>query len=406
MNMGAQEPVQTQPAGEQPKKSRLAGLFASKGNVSAAEFIPTGQIAMTKEQFPDLLDDSAPAKGGKKSKKAALPKKAEVVDESSSFKGKHSSFFEMERLDEPSTDPGNPFGFMLNDEQWQFIYNFYPQYAQSPYNMMTWLKEQAEIHEGNYGKPMMSGKNAGEEDEEDDDYMKEDYGQGNNQKQKSKQQMKKEEEERRKKEKERLEDLKKKAGKVDKTDAQKEEEKIAKAFKDREVNMNPEGVKAVDTTRQPVSMVFIGHVDAGKSTICGNLMYMMGVVDQRTIDKFKQEAKDKGRDSWWLAYVMDVSDEEKAKGKTVEVGRANFDTKTKKYTIFDAPGHKNYVPNMIMGAACADIGGLVISARRGEFESGFEKDGQTREHVQLAKSLGIKKLIVIVNKMDDCKWGK
>jgi peptide chain release factor subunit 3 len=162
----------------------------------------------------------------------------------------------------------------------------------------------------------------------------------------------------------------------------------------------------VDTTREPISMVFIGHVDAGKSTICGNLMYMMGVVDARTIEKYKQEAKDKGRDSWWLAYVMDVSDEEKAKGKTVEVGRAQFDTPTKKYTIFDAPGHKNYVPNMIMGAALADVGGLVISARKGEFEAGFEKDGQTREHAQLAKSLGVQKLVIIVNKMDDCKWSK
>jgi peptide chain release factor subunit 3 len=153
-------------------------------------------------------------------------------------------------------------------------------------------------------------------------------------------------------------------------------------------------------------MVFIGHVDAGKSTICGNLMYMMGVVDARTIEKYKAEAKEKGRDSWWLAYVMDVSDDEKAKGKTVEVGRAQFDTKTKKYTIFDAPGHKNYVPNMIMGAAMADIAGLVISARKGEFEAGFEKDGQTREHAQLAKSLGVQRLVVIVNKMDECKWAK
>ena len=104
-------------------------------------------------------------------------------------------------------------------------------------------------------------------------------------------------------------------------------------------------------------------------------MFLNGVVDQRTIQKYKEEAKDKGRDSWWLAYVMDVSDEEKAKGKTVEVGRAQFDTPNKKYTIFDAPGHKNYVPNMIMGAALADVAGLVISARKGEFEAGFEKDG-------------------------------
>jgi len=153
-----------------------------------------------------------------------------------------------------------------------------------------------------------------------------------------------------------------------------------KAYKDKDVNLNPEGLVDVDTTRDPLSMVFIGHVDAGKSTICGNLMYMMGIVDARTIEKYKAEAKEKGRDSWWLAYVMDVSDDEKAKGKTVEVGRAQFDTKTKKYTIFDAPGHKNYVPNMIMGAAMADIAGLVISARKGEFEAGFEKDGQTREH--------------------------
>jgi peptide chain release factor subunit 3 len=135
-------------------------------------------------------------------------------------------------------------------------------------------------------------------------------------------------------------------------------------------------------------------------------MFLNGVVDARTIQKYKEEAKEKGRDSWWLAYVMDVSDEEKAKGKTVEVGRAQFDTPHKKYTIFDAPGHKNYVPNMIMGAALADVAGLVISARKGEFEAGFEKDGQTREHAQLAKSLGVQRLVVIVNKMDDCHWGQ
>jgi len=184
------------------------------------------------------------------------------------------------------------------------------------------------------------------------------------------------------------------------------EEKMKKAHKDIVVNMNPDDAVEVDTTREPISMVFIGHVDAGKSTICGNLMYMMDVVDARIIEKYKQEAKDKGRDSWWLAYCMDVSDEEKSKGKTVEMGRAQFDTKSKKYTIFDAPGHKNYVPNMIMGAALADVGGLVISARKGEFEAGFEKEGQTREHAQLAKSLGVQKLVIIVNKMDDCRWAQ
>ena len=104
-------------------------------------------------------------------------------------------------------------------------------------------------------------------------------------------------------------------------------------------------------------------------------MVLMGCVDERTIIKYKQEAKEKSRDSWWLAYCMDVGEEEKAKGKTVELGRATFATDSKEFTIFDAPGHKNYVPNMIMGAALADYGGLVISARKGEYEAGFEKEG-------------------------------
>lgn len=169
-----------------------------------------------------------------------------------------------------------------------------------------------------------------------------------------------------------------------------------------------ENLVEVDETRTPASLVFIGHVDAGKSTISGQLMFLTGIVDMRTIQKYKEEAKEKGRDSWWLAYVMDINEEEKAKGKTVEVGRACFDTKTKRFTIFDAPGHKNYVPNMMMGAAMADYACLVISAKRGEFESGFDMDGQTREHAQLAKSLGVKNLIIAVNKMDEptVKWSK
>lgn len=167
-----------------------------------------------------------------------------------------------------------------------------------------------------------------------------------------------------------------------------------------EITMDEELIE-VDETREPSSLVFIGHVDVGKSTICGNLMFMTGMVDQRTIDKFKREAREKNRDSWWLAYVMDINDDEKAKGKTVEVGRATLETNSKRYTIFDAPGHKNYVPDMIMGAAMADVAALVISARKGEYESGFEGEGQTREHAQLARSLGVERLIVIINKMDE-----
>ena len=153
--------------------------------------------------------------------------------------------------------------------------------------------------------------------------------------------------------------------------------------------------------REHLNIVFIGHVDAGKSTLSGSILYIMGMVDSRTIERYEREAKQRNRESWFLAFIMDTSEEERAKGKTVEVGRAHFETPTNRYTILDAPGHKNYVPNMISGAAQADVGVLVISARRGEFETGFEKGGQTREHALLAKTLGVQFLIVVINKMDD-----
>lgn len=160
--------------------------------------------------------------------------------------------------------------------------------------------------------------------------------------------------------------------------------------------------------REHLNLVFIGHVDAGKSTLSGSILYVMDQVDKRTIERYEKEAKDRNRESWFLAFIMDTSEEERAKGKTVEVGRAHFDTDVHRYTILDAPGHKNYVPNMISGAAQADVGVLVISARRGEFETGFEKGGQTREHALLAKTLGVRYLVVVVNKMDDptVMWDK
>ena len=135
--------------------------------------------------------------------------------------------------------------------------------------------------------------------------------------------------------------------------------------------------------REHLNLVFIGHVDAGKSTFCGQILYRTGQVDARTIEKYEKEAKEKNRESWFLAFIMDTNEEERAKGKTVEVGRAHFESATKRYTILDAPGHKNYVPNMIAGACQADVGVLVISARKGEFETGFDRGGQTREHATL-----------------------
>ncbi|CZR51875.1 probable translation release factor erf3 [Phialocephala subalpina] len=153
--------------------------------------------------------------------------------------------------------------------------------------------------------------------------------------------------------------------------------------------------------KEHVNIIFIGHVDAGKSTLGGAILVLSGMVDERTLDKYKKEAKEMGRESWWLSWALDLTKEERSKGKTVEVGRAFFETEKRRYSILDAPGHKTYVPSMIGGASQADVGILVISARKGEYETGFEKGGQTREHAMLAKTQGVNKLVVVINKMDD-----
>ncbi|KAI5441527.1 uncharacterized protein LOC127108974 isoform X5 [Lathyrus oleraceus] len=183
---------------------------------------------------------------------------------------------------------------------------------------------------------------------------------------------------------------------------------IKTEIKDKEVPPVQDEEDEDMAIKRHLNVVFIGHVDAGKSTTGGQILFLSGQVDERTIQKYEKEAKDKSRESWYMAYIMDTNEEERAKGKTVEVGRAHFETETSRFTILDAPGHKSYVPNMISGASQADIGVLVISARKGEFETGYEKGGQTREHVQLAKTLGVSKLLVVVNKMDDptVNWSK
>lgn len=165
----------------------------------------------------------------------------------------------------------------------------------------------------------------------------------------------------------------------------------------------------VDTNeKMHLNVVFTGHVDAGKSTLGGQILVLTGMVDKRTLEKYERDAKEAGRESWYLSWALDSTPQERDKGKTVEVGRAYFETDKKRYTILDAPGHKNFVPSMISGAAQADVSVLVISARKGEFETGFEKGGQTREHITLVRTAGVNKIIVVVNKMDDptVEWDK
>ena len=298
------------------------------------EFVPTGHMANTKEQFPDLdaLDEPKKKQTKKQKRKAAkMITKTDEDEEIASLphKGKPSDFFMLTpKEDGTALNPAlNPYNYELGIQQVEFLLDNYPDHVSEPtcYEIMMWLFSCAQHYENLYSKPMQGGK-AVDVEEEDADYNY-DKGFGGMDQKDSKKKARQMEEMRKKMEDKRKDIYFKKTGKTEKTEAQKEEIKVAKAFKDKDISMNPEGCTDVDTTRQPCSIVFIGHVDAGKSTICGNMMYMMGVVDARTIQKYKEEAKEKGRDSWWLAYVMDVSDEEKAKGKTVEVGRATFDTK-------------------------------------------------------------------------------
>lgn len=150
-----------------------------------------------------------------------------------------------------------------------------------------------------------------------------------------------------------------------------------------------------------INIVVIGHVDAGKSTTTGHLIYKCGGIDKRTIEKFEKESKDMGKASFKYAWVLDKLKAERERGITIDIALWKFETTKYYFTIIDAPGHRDFIKNMITGTSQADCAVLVIASPTGEFEAGIAKNGQTREHALLAYTLGVKQMIVLVNKMDE-----
>ncbi|RLG78383.1 MAG: translation elongation factor EF-1 subunit alpha [Thermoprotei archaeon] len=157
-----------------------------------------------------------------------------------------------------------------------------------------------------------------------------------------------------------------------------------------------------------LNLVVIGHVDHGKSTLVGHMLMKLGAIDEKTIKEVEEAAKKAGKESEKYAWFLDKLKEERERGVTIALTFMRFETPKYYWTIIDAPGHRDFIKNMITGASQADVALLVVSAKTGEFEAGMSREGQTREHIVLAKTMGIDQIVVAVTKMDitDPPWSE
>jgi len=146
-----------------------------------------------------------------------------------------------------------------------------------------------------------------------------------------------------------------------------------------------------------LNLVTIGHIDHGKSTLVGRMLFDSGAIREDQLRKLKEIAKEKGKETFEFAFVMDIAKEERERGVTIDIMHRRFDTKKYYFTIIDCPGHRDFVKNMITGTSEADGAVLVVSAKEGVQE-------QTKEHAYLAKVLGVPQMIVAINKMDTVNY--